>query len=328
MSPKAASLFSGAATAPAAAPTAPATPAATPVATPAPATAAADPGAAATPDPGPAATGHQPPPGTEEWQAAGYEAPWLQKFAGGKYKKEVDAFKGYDEFGSLINTRAEEAKSAQAKAAELAQKLAGVEGIIGAPVDETGKPKPYDFGWTDPAAVAPELASGLESVLRKHNLSEAVAKDIVPLAEEYAAAVALGSREAEIAGAMLDYGFKQEEIEAALADPTKFGEHPAGKDAQARLASLAKFWEERAGDNPALVEAIYGVASRREGIRLLELLRSDLSAIKNGSAGHAGAPESADAILKAAAGDSSYFLRNPDAYTRLLAAREREASGK
>jgi len=282
--------------------------------------------AEATPAVTPAQTPAQPTP--EDWKGAGYEAPWLQKFAGGKFKKEAEAIRGYDEFGKLVNTHAEEAKSAQAKAAELAQRLAGVEPIIGAPVDEKGEPKPYDFGWTDPASIAPELSGRLEDLLRKHNLSEVVAKDLVPLAEDYAAAMTLGNREAEMAGAMKFYGVPDAEIEAALADPAKFSETKAGQDTLVKMKGLQDFWEERLAEKPDLMDAMRRVASRFDGIEFLEGLRSELSSIKNGVTGHGAGPESADSILRAAQGDHGYFLKNPDAYQRLLEARTREATGK
>ena len=286
-------------------------------------------GASADPAPAVAKTAPPPPePSAEDWKAAGFEAPWLQKFAGGKFKKEADAVRGYDEFGKLVNTHAEEAKSAQAKAAELAQRLAAVEPIIGAPVDEKGEPKPYEFGWTDPESIAPELSSRLESLLRKHNLSETVAKDLVPLAEDYAAAMTLGNREAEMAGAMKFYGIADAEIEAALEDPSKFSDTKAGQDTLVKMKALQTFWEEKLADNPALTDAMRRVAHRFDGIEFLEGLRSELSSIKNGATGYGAGPESADSILKAAANDSSYFLRNPDAYQRLHDARAREAAGK
>ncbi len=243
-----------------------------------------------------------------DWKAAGYEHELLAGAHGGKYKTLKALIEGTEQFGSLVNTHSEEAKTAAAKAAELEAKWKGVESIVGAPVDAEGNPAPYEFGWSEEATVDPELSGAFEGWLRKHNLSQGVAQEAAQLLETYAAALALGNQEAELAGVVEDYGGKPEE-------------------AKAKLAELQQFWTEKLGDTPAEVDALHEVASTRSGIRFLETLRSRITLIQNGRAAGGSGPESAEQILAEAAGKPDFFS-DPRNYQRLTAARERELAGK
>lgn len=267
-----------------------------------------------------------------DWKTKGYEAEYLATAHGGKYKTVADLVKGTEEFGTLVNQRSEEAKSAQAKAAEFEQRFGQLAEVIGAPKDPTtGEPAPYDFGWSPEADLDPELTGQFEGMLRKFDLSQNVAKEAAQLLETYAAAQALGNREAELFGAITDYGligteagqFSEKDVEAAMADPTKFGETAVGKAFLAKAADLEKFWVERFGENKDLTEAMYGVAHLRDGVRFLELLRSDLTRVQNGRVAGTSGPETREQILAEAANDPNFFSK-PENNARLEAAIRRQ----
>lgn len=102
----------------------------------------------------------------------GYEAPWLKDVLGGKYKTKADIEKGYGE----SSKQAREFKKA---ADEAEARWKGVEGIVGAPVGEDGKPAPYAFELPDGTELMPELMEAFQADLRELNLAPAVGQRVL-----------------------------------------------------------------------------------------------------------------------------------------------------
>lgn len=269
-----------------------------------------DAGAAATPDTGAAGTPAAKPaatPASEEWKAKGYEEAWLATAHGGKYKTRDALIKGTEEFGGLVRARTEEAEAAALKQAEMATKMATIEPIIGAPVNEDGTAKPYDWGFPEEATVNPVLVDAFDGLLRKHNLSEVVAKDAAGLLTEYAAAVELVNREAEIQATIDYFGGDKEK-------------------AVPQLKELEAYWRGEIGQNPDDWAAIEEVASTSAGIKALDRLRSRLTVVQNGVAATQAANETPEQVLASYAGKPDAFMSDPQAIARLTAAHERRAA--
>lgn len=102
----------------------------------------------------------------------GYEHEALKSLFKGKYKTFADIEKGYSE----SSKQAREFKTAAEKAEER-WKMA--EGVIGAPVDEEGKPAPYDFKLPEEVTIVPELMEAFQKDLRDMNLAPSVGQKVL-----------------------------------------------------------------------------------------------------------------------------------------------------
>lgn len=224
------------------------------------------------------------------------EAPWWSKVGGGKYKNEVDALKGYDEFGKTARDNAAEAKTAREAAAAAETRWKGVEALIGAPTDKDGKPAPYAFTLPEGASVMPEAMAALEGFLHSNNLSQAHGQRLLEeVALPYAAGLELGFREAEQAVVVEELGAGNKEVAAAL----------AAEAWQWATSQVPKDHPER----EKVINAIREASGTSSGVLALHYLRGVLAGVSPGQGGKGmGAGGQIDeAAYKKIIGDSGWY---------------------
>jgi hypothetical protein len=138
----------------------------------------------------------------------GYEFPWLKEAVGGKYKTTSDFVQGYSE----SSKQAREFKKA---ADEASERLKALEGIVGAPKGEDGKPAPYQFALPEGVELMPELMDAFQGDLREMDLSPAVGQRILNRYMEVEAGVEHGRREVEKGFVVKELGAGDESVAVA-----------------------------------------------------------------------------------------------------------------
>lgn len=132
------------------------------------------------------------------------DLPWWERAVPGKWKTEEDALKGYAESSREARRLADEAKAASEKIADF-EKL--TQGVIGAPVDEDGKPTDYQFKLPEGAEFQPELLGKLTEFARARNLSQDVMQSAInDIVLPWQIGLEMGMREHEKAASQAYFG--------------------------------------------------------------------------------------------------------------------------
>ena len=177
--------------------------------------------------PDPTAT---PAPATSAPAPAGYEAPWLEKAAGGKYKT-VDA----------------------AAAEELQAKWKEIEPVIGAPKNDDGTPKEYAYELPEGVEFQPELVAKLNEFGRARNLSQSVMADAIKdVVLPWQMGLEIGQREAAKEGVVKFFG-NEEKASAGLKE---FFAHASAKLERYGETAVDDLRDAGAGDAAAAIRTM------------------------------------------------------------------------